>query len=43
MRAGRMGRLLMPDESEVHGLLAMMLLHDVRRGASCCGASVEPT
>jgi RNA polymerase sigma-70 factor (ECF subfamily) len=24
---------LMPDEPEVHGLLAMMLLHDARRGA----------
>jgi RNA polymerase sigma-70 factor (ECF subfamily) len=23
----------MPDESEVHGLLALMLLHDARRGA----------
>ncbi len=32
----RLGRLLvglMPDEAEVHGLLALMLLHDARRGA----------
>ena len=30
---GGMGRLLMPDESEVHGLLAMMLMHDAPREA----------
>jgi RNA polymerase sigma-70 factor (ECF subfamily) len=27
---------LLPDEPEVHGLLAMMLLHDARRGARFC-------
>jgi RNA polymerase sigma-70 factor (ECF subfamily) len=33
LRLGRSLAQLMPDEPEVHGLLAMMLLHDARRGA----------
>ncbi len=33
LRLGRALAGLMPDEPEVHGLLAMMLLHDARRGA----------
>jgi RNA polymerase sigma-70 factor (ECF subfamily) len=33
IRLGRALAELMPDEAEVHGLLAMMLLHDARRGA----------
>ena len=33
MRLGRSLAELMPDEPEVHGLLAMMLLHDARRAA----------
>jgi RNA polymerase sigma-70 factor, ECF subfamily len=33
LRLGRALRQLMPDEPEVHGLLAMMLLHDARREA----------
>jgi RNA polymerase sigma-70 factor (ECF subfamily) len=33
IRLGRALAELMPDEPEVHGLLAMMLLHDARRGA----------
>ncbi|MFZ0039991.1 MAG: sigma-70 family RNA polymerase sigma factor [Solirubrobacteraceae bacterium] len=33
IRLGRALSELMPDEPEVHGLLAMMLLHDARRGA----------
>ncbi len=33
IRLGRSLSELMPDEPEVHGLLAMMLLHDARRGA----------
>ena len=33
MRLGRALSELMPDEPEVHGLLAMMLLHDSRREA----------
>jgi RNA polymerase sigma-70 factor, ECF subfamily len=33
IRLGRALVELMPDESEVHGLLAMMLLHDARREA----------
>ena len=31
---------LMPDESEVHGLLALMLLHDSRRGARFSGGEL---
>jgi RNA polymerase sigma-70 factor, ECF subfamily len=33
IRLGRALAELMPDEPEVHGLLAMMLLHDARRSA----------
>jgi len=33
IRLGRMLATLMPDEPEVHGLLALMLLHDSRRDA----------
>jgi RNA polymerase sigma-70 factor (ECF subfamily) len=33
IRLGRMLTTLMPDEPEVHGLLALMLLHDSRREA----------
>ena len=33
LRLGRALAELMPDEPEVHGLLAMMLLHDARREA----------
>jgi len=33
LRLGRALADLMPDEPEVHGLLAMMLLHDARRAA----------
>lgn len=33
IRLGRSFAELMPDEPEVHGLLAMMLLHDARSGA----------
>jgi RNA polymerase sigma-70 factor (ECF subfamily) len=33
LRLGRALAELMPDEPEVHGLLAMMLLHDARRDA----------
>src|SRR5581483_11760084 len=33
IRLGRMLASLMPDEPEVHGLLALMLLHDSRRHA----------
>jgi RNA polymerase sigma-70 factor (ECF subfamily) len=34
---GRVLAVLMPDESEVHGLLALMLLHDARRAARFAG------
>jgi len=33
VRLGRLLSKLMPDEAEVWGLLALMLLHDARRGA----------
>jgi RNA polymerase sigma-70 factor (ECF subfamily) len=33
IRLGRLLTALMPDEPEVHGLLALMLLHDSRRAA----------
>ncbi|HEY7003508.1 MAG TPA: RNA polymerase sigma factor [Gaiellaceae bacterium] len=33
IRLGRLLRALMPDEAEVRGLLALMLLHDARRPA----------
>src|SRR5947209_17906306 len=32
VRLGRLLSRLMPDEAEVWGLLALMLLHDARRG-----------
>jgi RNA polymerase sigma-70 factor (ECF subfamily) len=33
IRLGRLLARLMPDDAEVHGLLALMLVHDARRGA----------
>ena len=36
LRLGRALAELMPDEPEVHGLLAMMLMHDARRAARFC-------
>jgi RNA polymerase sigma-70 factor, ECF subfamily len=36
LRLGRALAELMPDEPEVHGLLALMLLHDSRRRARFC-------
>jgi RNA polymerase sigma-70 factor, ECF subfamily len=40
LRLGRALAELMPDEPEVHGLLAMMLLHDARREARFRGDEV---
>jgi len=40
IRLGRLMHELMPDEPEVHGLLALMLLHDARRGARFAGADL---
>jgi RNA polymerase sigma-70 factor, ECF subfamily len=37
IRLGRLLAVLMPDEPEVHGLLALMLCHDARRGARFAG------
>ena len=37
LRLGRVLARLMPDEPEVQGLLALMLLHDARRGARFSG------
>jgi RNA polymerase sigma-70 factor, ECF subfamily len=37
IRLGRALTQLMPDEPEVHGLLALMLLHDARRDARFAG------
>jgi predicted RNA polymerase sigma factor len=37
VRLGRLLAELMPDEPEVHGLLALMLLHHARREARFCG------
>ena len=37
VRLGRLLSRLMPDEAEVWGLLALMLLHDARRGARVDG------
>ena len=37
IRLGRMLTVLMPDESEAHGLLALMLCHDSRREARFAG------
>jgi len=40
IRLGRMLVLLMPDEPEAHGLLALMLLHDSRREARFAGGEL---
>ncbi len=40
IRLGRSLAELMPDEPEVHGLLALMLLHDSRRAARFTGGEV---
>jgi RNA polymerase sigma-70 factor, ECF subfamily len=40
IRLGRALAELMPDEPEVHGLLAMMLLHDSRRAARFSGGDL---
>ena len=40
LRLGRALAELMPDEPEVHGLLAMMLLHDARREARLRGGDL---
>ncbi len=40
LRLGRALSELMPDEPEVHGLLAMMLLHDARREARFRGGDL---
>jgi RNA polymerase sigma-70 factor, ECF subfamily len=40
LRLGRALGELMPDEPEVHGLLAMMLLHDARRDARFAGGEI---
>jgi RNA polymerase sigma-70 factor (ECF subfamily) len=40
LRLGRALAELMPDEPEVHGLLAMMLLHDARREARFRGGDL---
>jgi RNA polymerase sigma-70 factor (ECF subfamily) len=40
LRLGRALAELMPDEPEVHGLLAMMLLHDARRAARFRGGDL---
>jgi RNA polymerase sigma-70 factor, ECF subfamily len=37
IRLGRLLAVLMPDEPEVHGLLALMLCHDARRAARFAG------
>jgi RNA polymerase sigma-70 factor (ECF subfamily) len=40
LRLGRALAELMPDEPEVHGLLALMLLHDARRAARLDGGDL---
>jgi len=40
LRLGAALAELMPDEPEVHGLLAMMLLHEARRGARFAGGEL---
>jgi len=40
LRLGRALAELMPDEPEVHGLLALMLLHDARRAARFHGGDL---
>jgi RNA polymerase sigma-70 factor (ECF subfamily) len=42
IRLGRALRELMPDEPEVAGLLALMLLHDARRVARCAAPDHAP-
>ena len=40
IRLGRLLTRLMPDDSEVHGLLGLMLLHDARREARFAGGEL---
>jgi RNA polymerase sigma-70 factor, ECF subfamily len=40
IRLGRILAALMPDEAEVHGLLALMLCHDARRSARVAGDEI---
>jgi RNA polymerase sigma-70 factor, ECF subfamily len=40
IRLGRLLATLMPDEPEVHGLLALMLCHDARRAARVAGDEI---
>jgi RNA polymerase sigma-70 factor (ECF subfamily) len=40
LRLGRALAALMPDEAEVQGLLALMLLHEARRGARFAGGDL---
>jgi RNA polymerase sigma-70 factor (ECF subfamily) len=40
IRLGRLLATLMPDEPEVHGLLALMLIHDARREARFAGGEI---
>src|SRR3712207_6092582 len=40
VRLGEAMASLMPDEPEVHGLLALMLLHEARRGARFDGGEL---
>ena len=40
IRLGRLLAELMPDESEVHGLLALMLIHHARRAARFSGGEI---
>ena len=40
LRLGRALAELMPDEAEVHGLIALMLLHDSRREARLCDGDI---
>jgi RNA polymerase sigma-70 factor, ECF subfamily len=40
LRLGRVLCALMPDEPEAHALLALMLLHDARRGARFAGGEL---
>jgi RNA polymerase sigma-70 factor, ECF subfamily len=40
IRLGRVLAALMPDEPEVHGLLALMLVHDARRDARAAGGEI---
>jgi RNA polymerase sigma-70 factor (ECF subfamily) len=40
IRLGRLLAALMPDEPEVHGLVALMLCHDARRAARVAGEEI---